>query len=62
MSLGYDRIFKELAKKFFGDISRKVITDYELIKFPKKTDVLVIEIESGKRDNLDLFSYMTKWN
>jgi len=58
---GYDEVFKILVKQFFETFS-KVITDYEIIKLPKKTDVLVIETESPIREHVKIFDYFKKFN
>jgi len=58
---GYDEVFKELAKHFFGRFA-KVITDYEIIKLPKKTDVLVIEADRPIREHVKVFDYFRQFN
>ena len=60
-SFGYDECFKILAKHFFEKFS-KVITDYEIIKLPKKTDLLVIETDSPIHEHVKIFDYFKKFN
>jgi len=59
---GFDRIFKELAKWFFKDYAKHIKTDYELLKFPRKADVLLIEIDEQKVRQLKIFNYLRHWN
>ena len=59
--IGFDESFKILAKHFFGEFS-KVITDFEIIKLPKKTDVLVIETEKPIKKHVRIFDYFKKFN
>ena len=58
---GYDEAFIELAKSFFSRFA-KVITDYEIIKLPKKTDVLVIEADRPIREHVKIFDYFKQFN
>ena len=58
-SYGYDESFKILARHFFERFS-KVITDYEIIKLPKKTDVLVVEADSPINTYVKIFDYFKK--
>ena len=60
-SYGYDESFKILARHFFERFS-KVITDYEIIKLPKKTDVLVVEADSPINTYVKIFDYFKKFN
>ena len=58
---GYDEAFKTLAKHFFIQFA-KVITDYEIVKLPKKTDVLVIEADQPIREYVKVFDYFKRFN
>jgi len=49
--LGYDEIFKILVKNFFESFAT-VITDYEIVKLPKKADTLIIEMKEKFQDKL----------
>jgi len=59
---GFDRIFKELAKWFFKDYAKRIESDYELLKFPRKTDILLVEVDEEKVSKLKIFNYLRHWN
>jgi hypothetical protein len=59
--IGFDESFKILAKYFFGEFS-KVITDYEIINLPKKTDVLVIKTVKSISSHVRIFNYFKDFN
>ena len=59
--IGFDESFKILAKHFFSEFS-KVITDFEITKLPKKTDVLIIETEKPIKKYVRIFAYFKKFN
>jgi hypothetical protein len=59
--IGFDESFKILAKHFFSPFS-KVITDFEILKLPKKADVLVVETEKPLKEYVKIFSYFRKFN
>ena len=59
--IGFDESFKILAKDFFGKFS-KVITDCEILKLPRKADVLVIETEKPITKYVKIFDYFKKVN
>ena len=48
LNIGYDELFKSVMKFYFGPFAN-VITDFEIIKLPKKVDLLVIESEKLNR-------------
>ena len=58
---GYDEIFKILVKNFFESFAT-VITDYEIVKLPKKADILIIEMKEKFQDKLKVFKYFKKYN
>ena len=57
----FDEIFKTLMKDYFEQFA-VVITDYEITKLPKTTDLLIIEIEENFRNNLKFYDYFKKYN
>ena len=59
--IGYDESFKILAKHFFSEFSR-VVTDFEIIKLPKKADVLVVETEKPIAGYVRIFDYFKTVN
>lgn len=59
--IGFDESFKILAKHFFSEFS-KVITDFEITKLPKKTDVLIIETQRPIKEYVSIFTYFKKFN
>ena len=58
--IGFDESFKILAKHFFSEFS-KVITDLEITKLPKKTDVLIIGTKKPIKEYVRIFVYFKKF-
>ena len=60
-SYGLDEIFKILMKHYFEKFC-KVITDFEIIKLPKKADLLIIETDKPITEHVKIFTYFKKVN
>jgi len=57
----YDELFKKQFKEFFQKFAT-VITDYEIVKLPKKADILIIEMHEKLNQKLDIFTYFDTFN
>ncbi|MCB1191666.1 MAG: hypothetical protein KDK90_14580 [Leptospiraceae bacterium] len=57
----YDEIFKYRIKQFFEKFAI-VKTEYEILRLPRKADILVIEAEESIQDHVLLFTYFKKYN
>ncbi|HBD93016.1 MAG: hypothetical protein A2015_00910 [Spirochaetes bacterium GWF1_31_7] len=57
----YDELFKKQIKEFFQKFAT-VITDYEIVKLPKKADILIIEMHEKLNQKLDIFKYFDTFN
>lgn len=58
---GLDEVFKILMKHYFEKFC-KVITDFEIIKLPKKADLLIVETDKSITDHVKIFTYFKKVN
>jgi hypothetical protein len=61
LPLTFDEAFKDLMKYYFSPFA-KVITDYEIIKLPKKVDLLIIEIDKPIENYVKIFKYFKRFN
>jgi len=57
----YDELFKKQCKEFFQKFAT-VITDYEIVKLPKKADILIIEMYAKLNTKLEIFNYFEEYN
>lgn len=57
----FDEVFKNRIKKFFEQFAI-VKTEFEILKLPRKVDILIIEAEKPIQDSVLLFKYFKKFN
>ena len=56
-----DTFFKQQAKEFFTSCGYRVEAEHEMLKMPKRLDVLVIKTDSAAV-NFEIFSYFSQFN
>jgi hypothetical protein len=61
LNVGYDEFFKTSMKVYFEPFAT-VITNYEIIKLPKKVDLLIIEAEKPIEEYLEVMKYFKRFN
>ncbi|GIX43209.1 MAG: hypothetical protein KatS3mg129_2942 [Leptospiraceae bacterium] len=59
-TLKYDEFFKIVTKNFFELLNCNVITEYEILKLPKKADIIIIKNPNTKK--FELFKYFKIYN
>ena len=57
----FDEVFKNRIKQFFEPFAI-VKTEFEILKLPKKVDILIVEAEKPIQDSVLLFTYFKKYN
>ena len=61
ITITLDTFFKQQAKEFFTSCGYRVEAEHEMLKMPKRLDVLVIKTDSAAV-NFEIFSYFSQFN
>jgi hypothetical protein len=61
LNVGFDEFFKTSMKVYFEPFAT-VITNFEIIKLPKKVDLLIIEADKPIEEHLEVIKYFKRFN